>query len=171
MDVSQEQAIVKEYEATPLPTIEAPKGAILHYGEQCYMSASTICKQEKSVSLGYRGGSHGLSIPLPIHIGGFPIRYNVSRRSGSIQRKNEVLEISRGLLIVTSQRLYLEPEAGHMPISLPLKGIGSFTVFHDGAEVWVAGSGSEKQYLFEMGDLQSQVLGLCLNQLLNVKEA
>jgi hypothetical protein len=54
-------------------------GAVLKRGESVHYVTPAALKEIKTVSLGYSGGSRGVSIPLPIKIGGAPIRYRVGQ--------------------------------------------------------------------------------------------
>ena len=72
MQVQVEQAhsqALRPYTDATLPVITV-EGAILKHREAAHYTAPTALKEIKTVSLGYRGGTHGVSIPLPIKIGG-----------------------------------------------------------------------------------------------------
>jgi len=56
------------YTSTDLPVITV-EGAILKRGESAHYATPTALKEIKTVSLGYSGGSRGVSIPLPLKIG------------------------------------------------------------------------------------------------------
>jgi hypothetical protein len=73
-------------------------------------------------------------------------------------------EASRGDLIVSNQRLFLNPFAGHKPLSVPLSKIASFHVYENGLEVWQ--DGKERPYLFVLDAIGSEISGLCLDTLL-----
>lgn len=63
------------------------------------------------------GGQH----PIPgLKIGGYPIRYRVGQSRGHVVKHDELRETSRGGLIITSQRAFLNPVAGHKPLSVCL---------------------------------------------------
>ncbi len=96
-------------------------------------------KEVITMSLGYQGGSHGASIPLPIKIGGAPICDRVGQSRGHAVKHDEPQETSRGELLVTNQRLCLNPVAGHKPLSVALSKIASFRVYENGLEVWQDG--------------------------------
>ena len=98
-----------------------------------------MLKEIKTVDRGYSGASHGVSIPLPIEVGGFPVRYRVGQSRGHIVKHDELLEASRGDLIVSDQRLFLNPLARHKLLSVPLSKIASFHVYENGLEVWQDG--------------------------------
>ena len=70
-------------------------------GETAHYRTATVLKEIKTVNLGYSGASHGVSIPLPIKVGGFPVRYRVGQSRGHIVKHDELFETSRGDLIVS----------------------------------------------------------------------
>ena len=154
---------IAPYTSAELPVITVTD-AIMKKGETAHYRTETVLKEIKTVNLGYSGGSHGVSIPLPIKVGGFPIRYRVGQSRGHIVKHDELLETSRGDLIVSNQRLFLNPIAGHKPLSVPLSKIASFHVYENGLEVWQ--DGKERPYLFVLDAAASEIYGLCLSHLL-----
>ena len=156
-------AAIAPYTGAALPVI-AVSDAIMKKGETAHYQTPTVLKEVKTVNLGYSGGSHGVSVPLPIKVGGFPVRYRVGQSRGHIVKHDELLETSRGDLIVSSQRLFLNPFAGHKPLSVPLPKIASFHVYENGLEVWQ--DGKERPYLFVLNQPSSEIVGLCLDKLL-----
>ena len=92
------------------------------------------------------------------------MRYRVGQSRGHIVEHDELLETSRGDLIVSNQRLFLNPFAGHKPLSVPLSKIASFHVYENGLEVWQ--DGKERPYLFTLDRTASEICGLCLSRLL-----
>ncbi|MGZ4906339.1 MAG: hypothetical protein ACXV3U_06690 [Halobacteriota archaeon] len=168
MQMQEEQAhsqALAPYTGATLPVITV-EGAILKRGEAMHYVTPTALKEIKMVSLGYSGGSHGVSIPLPIKIGGAPIRYRVGQSRGHVVKHDELQETSRGELLVTNQRLFLNPVGGHKPLSVPLGKIASFHVYENGLEVWQ--DGKERPYLFVLDAIASEICGLCLSKLLRV---
>jgi len=153
------------YMGATLPVITV-EGAILKRREAVHYVTPTTLKEIKTVSLGYSGGSHGVSIPIPIKIGGAPIRYRVGQSRGHVVKHDELQETSRGELLVTNQRLFLNPVAGHKPLSVTLDKIASFHVYENGLEVWQ--DGRERPYLFVLDAIASEICGLCLSKLLGV---
>jgi len=151
------------YTGTSLPIITV-EGAILKQGESVHYATPTALEEIKTVSLGYSGGSRGVSIPLPLKIAGAPIRYRVGQSRGHVVKHDELQETSRGELLVTNQRLFLNPVAGHKPLSVPLRKIASFHVYENGLEVWQ--DGKERPYLFTLDATASEICGLCLSRLL-----
>jgi hypothetical protein len=145
-----------------LPSVEIPTAAgshvILRKGEIAHFAASAVLKEVKSVSLGYRGGSHGVSFRIAKGV-----RYRVGAHRGHIVKEQRLLESSRGLLVVTNTRLLLHPSPGQKPVSIPLNKILSYQCFDDGIAVYK--EGREKPYLFGI-DKTVELFGLCLGHLL-----
>jgi hypothetical protein len=71
-------AAIALYTGAELPVITVTD-AIMKRAETAYYRTATVLKEIKTVNLGYSGASHGVSIPLPIKVGGFPIRYRVGQ--------------------------------------------------------------------------------------------
>lgn len=147
-----------------LPTmnlqIEGSSPVILKKGEVVHFADNAVLKEVKSVSLGYSGGSHGVSFPI-----GGGIRYRVGAHKGHIQREDRLIETSRGALIISNQRLLLHPSPGHKPMSIPLNKILSYQCFGNGIEVYK--EGREKGYFLSIGKAGSvELFGLCMGHLL-----
>jgi hypothetical protein len=92
------------------------------------------------------------------------VRYRVGQSRGHIVKHDELLETSSGDLIVSNQRLFLNPFAGHKPLSVPFAKIASFHVYENGLEVWQ--DGKERPYLFVLDATASEICGLCLSKML-----
>lgn len=147
-----------------LPTInlqiEGGSPVILKKGEVVHFADKAVLKELKSVSLGYRGGSHGVSFPI-----GGGIRYRVGAHRGHIQREDRLVETSRGALIISNQRLFLHPSPGYKPLSIPLNKMLSYQCFGNGIEVYK--EGREKGYFLSIEKSGSvELFGLCLGHLL-----
>jgi len=103
-----------------LPTvnlqIEGGSPVVLKKGEVVHFADNAILKELKSVSLGYKGGSRGISFRI---VPG--VYYRVGAHRGHIVKEDRFVETSRGVLLITNQRLFLHPLSEHKPISLPLK--------------------------------------------------
>jgi len=65
------------------------KGEVVHYAHEATLN------EIKRVSLGYSGGSHGVSIPLPFKIGGSPIRYRVGHARTRRKRRPADPDVGR----------------------------------------------------------------------------
>lgn len=140
--------------------IEGGGQVILKRGEVVHFADSTALKELKSVSLGYRGGSHGISFRITKGV-----RYRVGAHRGHIVKEDRFVETSRGVLIITNQRLFLHPSPGHKPLSIPLNKILSYQCFNNGIELYK--EGREKGYFFAIDKSSSvELFGLCLGHLL-----
>jgi len=147
-----------------LPTvnleIEGSSPVVLKKGEVVHFADAAALKEVKSVSLGYVGGSHGVSLPI-----GGGIRYRVGSHRGHIQKEDRLVETSRGALIISNQRLFLQPSPGHKPLSIPLNKVLSYQCFENGIEVYK--EGREKGYFFSIArSSSSEIFGLCIGHLL-----
>lgn len=147
-----------------LPTvnlrIEGGSPVILRKGEIVHFADNAVLKEVKSVSLGYSGGSHGVSFPI-----GGGIRYRVGAYRGHVVKEDRLLETSKGVLIISNQRLFLHPSPGHKPLSIPLNKILSYQCFENGIEVYK--EGREKGYFFSIDKGGSvETYGLCIGHLL-----
>jgi hypothetical protein len=160
-----QQAALAPYERNDLPVVRVD-GAIMKQGETAYAQAPTVLEEIKTVNLGYQGGSQGLSIPTGIKIGGSPIRYRVGQSRGHIVKHDELQQTSRGNLIATNQRLFLNPVAGNKPLGVPLGKIASFHVYENGLEVWQ--DNKAKPFLFALDSVHAEIMGLVLSKLLNL---
>lgn len=140
--------------------IEGGSPVILKKGEIVHFADNVVLKEVKSVSLGYSGGSHGVSFPI-----GGGIRYRVGAHRGHIVKEDRLVETSRGILIISNQRLLLHPSAGHRPLSIPLNKILSYQCFENGIEVYK--EGREKGYFLSTDKGGSvETFGLCIGHLL-----
>jgi hypothetical protein len=150
----------------PLSTIHFPENIsniILKNGEEMHYSTSVILKESRVVNLGYVGGSSGISIPI-----GKGIRYRVGATRGHINKEERMIMTSRGFLIITNQRLLLQPLPGHKPVSIPLNKILSYHCFENGIEIYK--EGREKGFFFQTFTLGSpEVFGIILEFLLHNK--
>jgi len=148
-----------------LPSLSLPAGpgtqVVLRKGETAHFAHAAVLKEVKTVSLGYRGGSHGISFRIAKGV-----RYRVGAHRGHVIREQRLLEASRGTLVVTNKRLFLHPDPGRNPVSIPLNKILSYQCFDDGIAVYK--EGREKPYLFCM-EKTVETFGLCLGHLLGTR--
>lgn len=148
----------------PTVTLEIEGGSpvVLKKGEIVHFADRAILKELKSVSLGYSGGSHGVSFRICKGIS-----YRVGAHRGHIVKEDRFVETSRGVLLITNQRLFLHPFAGYKPVSIPLNKILSYQCFHNGIELYK--EGREKSYFFALDKSGSvELFGLCLGHLLEL---
>jgi hypothetical protein len=141
--------------------IEGSSPVILKKGEVVHFADKAVLKEVKSISLGYKGGTHGVSFPI-----GGGIRYRVGAHKGHIQREDRLLETSRGVLIISNQRIFLHPSPENKPLSIPLNKILSYQCFENGIEFYK--EGREKGYFLSIVESSSvEIFGLCLGHLLS----
>lgn len=108
----------------------------------------------------YGGGSQGISFQISKGV-----RYRVGTHRGSIIRDEALVETSRGLFIITNQRILLMPYMGSKPISLPLKKILSYQCYSDC--LLICKEGREKgYYFFSNKSGWIEIAGICISHLL-----
>ncbi|MFC2018853.1 hypothetical protein ACFLU4_02700 [Chloroflexota bacterium] len=147
-----------------LPTlnlqIEGNSPVVLKKGEVLHFADKAVLNEMRTISLGYEGGSHGVSFPI-----GLGIRYRVGAHRGHMVKEDRFVETSRGVLIISNQRLLLQPFPGHKPLSIPLKKILSYHCYGNGIEVYK--EGREKGYFLSIDKSGSvELFGLCMEHLL-----
>jgi hypothetical protein len=146
-------------------TVEGAGPAILRTGEVVKYAHEATLDEIKRVSLGYSGGSHGVSIPLPFKIGGSPIRYRVGQSRGHVVSEDRLTQTSAGVLVITNQRIVLQPAPGNKPVSVPLNKVLSYNCYNNGGEVYK--EGREREYFFSVKDSRAvELFGICLGFLL-----
>jgi RNase P subunit RPR2 len=154
--------IIKKEGKLPLVDLhtEGIGQVILKKDEIVHFANAAVLKELKTVSLGYSGGSYGISFPI---VKG--IRYRVGAHSGHMVKEDRLVETSPGALLITTQRLFLHPFPGHKPVSIPLNKILSYQCFDNGIEIYK--EGREKGYFFAIGKSSPvEIFGLCLGHLL-----
>ncbi len=141
-------------------SIEGAAPVILRTGETIHFATRkpVVLREQRTVSLGYAGGSHGVSFPIPGLKG---VRYRVGSHRGHVMKEERWVDTARGFLLITNQRLFLHPIAGSKPVSLPLKKLLSYEAYGNGLSVYK--EGREKGYFFAMTAGQVEVAGLCLS--------
>jgi len=154
--------ILKKEGKLPEPelNLEGVGQIIFKKNEVVHFADAAILRELRSIRLGYRGGSHGVSIRIAKGV-----RYRVGAHKGHIEKEDRYVETSRGFLLVTNQRLFLHPLPGHKPLSIPLNKILSYQCFQNGMEIYK--EGREKGYFFSMDSSSVEIFGLCLSHLLN----
>ncbi len=145
-----------------LPTIDLTSSlgthVILQKGEVAHFFVAAKLKEIKTISLGYKGGSHGISIPI-----GLGLRYRVGSHRGHIEKEDRLLETSRGYLIITNSRFFLHPLPGNKPLSIPINKILSFDCSANMIEIFK--DGREKGYYISTDPGAVKIVNLCLEHL------
>jgi len=145
---------------TPKLKLEGVGNIIYKKNETPHYAAPAILQELKTISLGYRGGSHGVSIRIAKGV-----RYRVGGHRGHIEKETKYVETSRGVLLVTNQRIFLHPFPGNKPLSIPLKKILSYNCYENGIELYK--EGREKGYFLKMDSGDVELFGICLSHLLS----
>ncbi len=136
------------------PQINLKKGETIHY------ASPAILKEKRVVSLGYQGGSHGISIPIAKGV-----RYHLGSHRGSILKEEQMVETSSGYLVITNKRLILNPYPGKKVVNIPLNKILSHCCYSNGVEIYK--EGREKGFFFSLpSNGSTEVIGICLSHLL-----
>jgi len=145
-----------------LPTIDIASSlethVILQKGEIAHFVADSTVNEIKTISLGYKGGSHGISIPI-----GLGLRYRIGSHKGHIEKEDRLLETSRGNLIITNSRFFLHPIPGNKPLSIPINKILSFHCSENMIEIFK--DGREKGYYIKTDPGSVKIVNLCLEHL------
>lgn len=153
---------IRKEENLPTINVQISGGSqvILKKGEVVHFAEKAVLNEMRSVSLGYSGGSHGISIPL---VKG--VRYRIGAHKGNIVKEDRMVQTSQGVLILSNQRLLLHPFPGNKPLSIQLNKILSYQCFDNGLEVYK--EGREKGYFFSLEKSGSvEIVELCLGHLL-----
>jgi hypothetical protein len=156
--IKEEKLPVIDLKAEGLGEIILKKGEVVHCGE------IAILKEVKTINLGYKGGSHGISVPI---VKG--IRFRIGSHRGKIEKEEKIIESTKGVLLLTNKRLFLYPSPGYKPVSIPLNKIISYHCSNDGIEIYK--EGREKGYLFSLLNKVSsdsmKTFENCFSQLFN----
>lgn len=133
---------------------------ILKKGEVVHHADNGALNELKTVNLGYSGSSRGVSFRIMKGVS-----YRIGTHRGHLIKQDRIVESSRGILIITNQRLFLNPYPGRKPVSIPLNKILSYHCYNNGIEVYK--EGRDKGYFFSINKSGSvEIFGLCLGYLL-----
>ena len=125
------------------------KGEIPHY----YCNSVLT---ETRVKTGFVSGSQGVSIRVMKGV-----YYRIGGTRGHITKEEQLVETSRGTLIITNERMLLHPEKTTKPVSIPINKILSYKCYDDGVALYK--DGREKPFIFlvnHAGD--AETIGICL---------
>jgi len=130
------------------------KGEVVHYDHEATL------KEIRTVNLGYKGGSRGVSFRVMKGV-----YYRVGAHRGHVVKEERLVPTSAGILVVTNKRIILQPAPGYKPVSIPLKKVLSYSCYNNGIEVFK--EGREKGYFFSVKDSGAvEIFGICLSFLL-----
>jgi hypothetical protein len=134
---------------------------ILKKNEKIFFADKAVLKEIRARSLGYCEGRSGVSFRI---ISG--VDYVSGEHKGNIANDDILIQTSKGILIITSERLLLNPFPGNRPLSIPLDKILSYQAYQNGIEVYK--EDSRKGYFFKIDNIGSvEVFGICLSFLLS----
>jgi|YelNatPaOPRAMG01_1025707.scaffolds.fasta_scaffold13931_2 hypothetical protein len=146
-----------------LPTVNFTNGdlnIVFKKDEIVHFAAACILKEWKTVTLGYSGGSQGVSIRIAKGV-----TYRVGSHRGHLVKDQMYVEIARGVLVLTNQRLLFVPVEGSKQINVALNKIVSYKCYENGVELYV--ERREKGYLLVFVKSSAvEIFGLCLGFLL-----
>lgn len=129
---------------------------VLKKNEIVHFITPIVLKEMKTVSLGYRGGSQGVSFRVMKGVS-----YRVGSHRGHVVKEDRLTETSRGALILTNKRIILHPLQGKKAVNIQLPKIISYNCYENGLEVYK--DGREKAFFFETLDSgSSEIMGICL---------
>jgi len=153
-------ASIRKEEALPvLPREALTQDIIFKKGELPHYSCKAVLKENKIVKTGYQSGSQGVSIRVMKGVS-----YRVGATRGHITREEQVVETSRGTLLITNQRFFLHPESNTKPLSIPINKILSYKCYDDGIVLYK--EGREKPFIIQVNHAgEAETIGLCLGYL------
>ncbi|MGC8758136.1 MAG: hypothetical protein ACP5QX_06830 [Caldisericaceae bacterium] len=142
-----------------LPEVELKnaQGIVFKKDEKVHFVDGAILKETKSVSIGYSGGSQGVSIRIASGV-----YYRVGGTRGHIMREDRLTETSRGIFVITNQRAMLNPTSiGSKSLDIPLSKIFSYSCYENGVEIYK--EGHEKGYFLEfLNKSSAEIVGMLL---------
>lgn len=145
----------------PEVILENSQGIVLKKNEKVHFADGAILKEIKSVSLGYVGGSQGVSIKITKGV-----YYRVGGTRGHIMKEDKLVETSRGIFLITNERLMLNPiSVESKSLNIPLSKIFSYSCYENGVMVYK--EGHEKGYFLEFLNKSSpEIVGMLLGYLM-----
>jgi hypothetical protein len=93
-------------EATNYAGTMEVEGLQLAPGESCYAEITGCALMGERATTTWHGASHGISIPTPLHIAHFPVRYRVGAARGHVVKGEPVPTVEdHGTFFATDKRL------------------------------------------------------------------
>jgi uncharacterized tellurite resistance protein B-like protein len=152
--------IRKNGELPPLEVSITGTNFVLKKSEKIHYLHAVTMKELKTVTVGYKRGSRGVSIRI---VKGVSFRVGASR--GHLVKEDQLLPTSSGILIVSNKRLFLQPAPGNKPVTIPINKIASYSTYSDGIELYK--EGREKAYFFIFDTTgPSEIFSICLDHLM-----
>lgn len=132
----------------------------LKKGEIVHFACPAILKEVRMVSLGYSGGSRGVSLRLMKGVS-----YRVGSHRGQMMKEEQLVEVSKGYLVLTNKRILLNPYQGKKAVNIPLNKVLTYNCYNNGLEIYK--EGREKGFFFTiLSSGHVEVIGLVLDFLL-----
>lgn len=153
---------IKEHGTLPIIKLTVTDGTqvILKKDETIHFKNKVILKEVCSTGYTFEGSTQGVSFPI---IEGF--NYQVGATHGHLVKEDKLMETSRGLFLITNQRLFLNPTGDNKPLSISLDEVLSYNCFANGVQVYQ--EDRDKGYFISMENSTSvEIAGLCLGHLL-----
>lgn len=150
---------VRKTSQLPVPKLELDIPVILKKGEFAHYAAPALLREMRVVNLGYKGGSHGVSIRIMKGVS-----YRVGAHRGHAIKEDQLIQTSAGVLVTTNQRLFLVPTSGNKPVTIPVKNVHFYRCAENALEVYK--EGREKGFYFIMKPGDIEIFGICLGVLL-----
>lgn len=136
------------------PTVVLKKGELVHF------STPSTLREMKTVNLGYKSGSRGVSLRIMKGVS-----YRVGASRGHVMKEEKLVVTSRGYLLLTNKRVFLNPSPSYKPLSIPLDKILSYHCYKNGVEIYK--DGRDKGYFFETANEGApEIIGMSLGFLL-----
>ncbi|MBE3088674.1 MAG: hypothetical protein IMZ41_00160 [Actinobacteria bacterium] len=133
---------------------------ILKKNEKIHFADTAVLKEIKTKSIGYANSRSGVNFRIIKDV-----NYKTGAHEGSIVTKDRLIQFSRGVLVITNQRLFLNPFPGYRPVSISIDKILSFQAYQNGIEIYKEDSCDG--YFFEIDNIGSvEIFGICLSFLL-----
>jgi hypothetical protein len=156
-------ALLKKENKLPTINLVVDTGMqiILKKDEVIHFASKASLNEMRVVNLGYESGSHGVSFRIMKGVS-----YRIGASKGHVIKEERLIETSRGIFLVTNQRLFLHPIGDNKPLSIPLNKILSYSCFSNGIQFYK--EGREKGYFISMEKNSSvEIAGLCLGHLVS----
>jgi len=133
---------------------------ILKNDEKVHFADTTTVKEIKIKNLGYSGGRSGVSFKILKNTA-----YAAGTHKGKTVNEEKLLQTSKGVLVITSKRLLLNPLPGNRPLSIPLDSILTYQGYQNGIEIYK--EDTKRGFFFEIDNIGSvEIFGISLSFLL-----
>lgn len=144
----------------PEVQLSGSQGLVLKKDEKVHFVDGAVLQEIKSVSVGYSGGSEGISIRIMKGV-----YYRVGATRGHVMKEDRLVETSRGIFIITNKRVLLIPTSvGEKSLNIPLDKILLYRCYENGVEIYK--EGHEKGYFLSLLTKGSpEIVGMVLGYL------